>query len=188
MEQPLEKPQLIPPVGEHDRVRGSDDALVTLVEYGDYDCPYTVRAYAIVRGLRKRMGDRMRFVFRAFPLTEIHAPAQAAAEAAEAAAAQGRFWEMHDKLFEAHRQLEDEDLVRYAEEVDLDLDRFEEEMAQHMHLGGLRKSLESGLASGVQGTPTFFINGVRHDGSYHLGALLEVIEDELGTIPESDSG
>jgi NhaA family Na+:H+ antiporter len=91
---------LIPPVGEGVRVRGPAGASLTLVEYGDYDYPYTVRAYSVIRGLRRRMGDRLRFVFRAFPLTRIHDHAQAAAEAVEAA--QGRFWEMHDRLFEAH--------------------------------------------------------------------------------------
>ncbi len=91
--------ELDPSVGDRDRVRGAADAPLTLVEYGDYDCPYTVRAHAVVRGLRRRLGDRLRFVFRAFPLTRIHAHAQAAAEAAEAAAAQGRFWEMHDLLY-----------------------------------------------------------------------------------------
>jgi protein-disulfide isomerase len=102
--------ELVPPVGDRDRVRGSWEAPVTLVEFGDYDCPYTVRAFSVVRGLRQRLGGRLRFVFRAFPLTRIHAHAQAAAEAAEAAAAQGRFWEMHDRLFESHRKLEDANL------------------------------------------------------------------------------
>ena len=130
---------------------------MTLVEYGDYDCPYTVRAHAVVNGLRKRLGDRMNFIFRAFPLTEIHEHAQAAAEAAEAAYAQGLFWEMHDRLFEAHRKLEAEDLERYVEEVGLDAMRFDRQMLAHAHAARVREQLESGLASGVQGTPTFFI-------------------------------
>ena len=172
-------PRLIPPVGEHDRVRGPADAPMTLVEYGDYDCPYTVRANAVVNGLRKRLGDRMNFVFRAFPLTQIHEHAQAAAEAAEVAAAQGKFWEMHDRLFEAHRKLEAEDLERYAEEVGLDAMRFDRQMLAHAHAARVREQLESGLASGVQGTPTFFIGGVRHDGSYDLATLQAAMEGGL---------
>ncbi len=168
---------LTPPVGGRDRVRGPADAAVTLVEFGDYDCPYTVRAYSVVRGLRRRLGDRMRFVYRAFPLTQIHEHAQSAAEAAEAAAAQGKFWEMHDRLFEAHRSLEDEDLRRYAAEVGLDARRFDEEMSGHAHADRVREDLKSGLASGVPGTPAFFINGVRHRGSFDLETLLAAMED-----------
>lgn len=148
---------LTPPVGERARARGPAEAPVTLVEFGDYDCPYTVRAYSVVRGLRRRLGDRMRFVFRAFPLTQLHEHAQSAAEAAEAAAAQGKFWEMHDRLFEAHRQLEDEDLRRYVAEVGLGAQRFDRETAGHAHAGRVREELESGLTSGVPGTPAFFI-------------------------------
>lgn len=176
-------PQLVPPVGDHDRIRGSVDAPVTLVEYGDYDCLYTVRAYSIVNGLRKRLGNRMRFVFRAFPLAEIHAHAQAAAEAAKSAAVQGRFWEMHGKLFEAHRKLESEDLARCAAEIVPEPTRFEKDMAEHAHADRVREGLESGLASGVQGTPTFFIDGVKHEGSYDLQTLLAFIEGEPGEDP-----
>ena len=169
--------ELDPPVGERDRVRGAPDAPLTLVEYGDYDCPYTVRAHAVVRGLRRRLGDRLRFVFRAFPLTRIHAHAQAAAEAAEAAAAQGRFWEMHDRLFEARRKLEDADLRGYAEEIGLDVERFWRETEEHDHAGRVREDLRSGLRSGVRGTPTFFINGIRHDGPNDFETLLAALEN-----------
>jgi protein-disulfide isomerase len=168
---------LDPPVGERDRVRGAPDAPLTLVEYGDYDCPYTVRAHAVVRGLRRRFGDRLRFVFRAFPLTRIHAHAQAAAEAAEAAAAQGRFWEMHDRLFEARRRLEDADLRGYAEEVGLDVERFRSEAEEHAYAGRVREDLRSGLRSGVRGTPTFFINGIRHEGPNDFETLLAALEN-----------
>ena len=141
--------ELVPPVGDRDRVRGPWEAPVTLVEFGDYDCPYTVRAFSVVRGLRQRLGGRLRFVLRAFPLTRIHAhaqaAAQAAAEAAEAAAAQGRFWEMHDRLFESHRKLEDANLRHYAEEVGLDIERFEKEMEDHTHAARVREDLKSGL-------------------------------------------
>ena len=159
-------------------MRGPSGATVTLVEFGDYDdCPYTVRAYSVVRGLRRRLGDRMRFVFRAFPLMEIHAHARSAAEAAEATAAQGKFWGMHDRLFEARRRLEHEDLLRYAAEVGLDTQRFDREMAEHAHAGRVREDQESGLASGVPGTPTFFINGARHRGSHDLETLLAAMEN-----------
>ena len=176
--------ELVPPVGDRDRVRGSWDAPVTLVEFGDYDCPYTVRAFSVVRGLRRRLGSRLRFVFRVFPLTRIHAHAQAAAEAAEAAAAQGRFWEMHDRPFEAHRKLEDTDLRHYAQEVGLDIQRFEKGMEDHTHAARVREDLKSGLSSGVRGTPTFFINGVRHDGGANdfetLLAALEAVPEGGG--------
>src|SRR5918993_6005186 len=134
-------------------------------------------------GLRRRLGDRLRFVFRVFPLTRIHAHAQAAAEAAEAAAAQGQFWEMHDRLFEAHRKLEDADLRRYAEEVGLDIERFEKEMEDHTHAARVREDLKSGLSSGVPGTPTFFINGVRHDGPNDFETLLAALEATPGRQP-----
>ncbi|MDQ4127086.1 MAG: DsbA family protein [Actinomycetota bacterium] len=168
---------LTPPVGERDRVRGPAETPVTLVEFGDYDCPYTVRAYSVVRGLRRRLGDRMRFVFRVFPLTQLHEHAQSAAEAAEAAAAQGKFWEMHDRLFEAHRRLADQDLRSYAREVGLDGRRFDEELAQHAHAHKVREDLQSALRSGAPGTPAFFINGVRHQGAHNLKTLLAAIED-----------
>ncbi len=168
--------QLTPPVGEGDRIRGAADAAITLVQYGDYDCPYTIRAHAVVRGLRKRLGERMRFVFRAFPLTRIHQHAQAAAEAAEAAAQSGRFWEMHDRLLEARRKLAAGDLKRYAEAVGLDVARFERELAGHAHKAKVKEHLRSGLRSGVRGTPTYFINGVRHDGPHGFETLLAAIE------------
>ena len=175
--------RLSPPVGEGDRVRGPADSPVTLVEFGDYDCPHTVRAYSVVRGLRGRLGDRLRFAFRAFPLTELHEHAQVAAEAAEASAAQGRFWEMHDRLFEAHRRLANEDLLRYADEVGLDLERFRRETDEHVYAGKVRENLLSGLRSEVRGTPTFFINGVRHDGSYDFETLLTKMDREIGGVP-----
>jgi protein-disulfide isomerase len=169
--------RLAVPVGEGDRIRGPVDAPLTLVEYGDYDCPHTVQAHAVVRGLEKRLGDRLRFVFRAFPLTEIHENAQAAAEAAEAADFQGKFWPMHDRLMQAHRKLSDADLEEYAEEVGLDAMRFDRQMLAHAHAAKVRTQMEGGLASGVEGTPTFFVNGVRHEGSHDLESLMAALED-----------
>jgi NhaA family Na+:H+ antiporter len=187
MTQQPEEVHLVPPVGEHDHVRGPADAPITLVEYGDYDCPYAVRAYSVVNGLRERLGDRLRFVYRSFPLTEMHANAQAAAQAAEAAAAQGKFWEMHDKLFEANRKLEGEDLRRYAQEAGLDLPRFERETAEHAHAGRVREDVESALASEVQETPTFVIDGVRYYGSEDLETLLAAMEGKSGEAPVQGS-
>jgi protein-disulfide isomerase len=168
--------RLDPPVGEGDRIRGPADAPLTLVEYGDYDCPYTVKAHGAVQELLKREGDRVRFVFRAFPLTEIHENAQVAAEAAEAAAYQGVFWPMHDRLMQAKRRLGEEDLQEYAEEVGLDAMRFDRQMLAHAHAARVREQLESGLKSGVRGTPTFFVNGRMHEGGHDLDSLLAAVD------------
>jgi len=168
--------RLAVPVGEGDRIRGPVDAPLTLVEYGDYDCPHTVQAHAVVRGLEKRLGDRLRFVFRAFPLTEMHENAQAAAEAAEAADFQDKFWPMHDRLMEANRRLSDADLEEYAEEVGLDAMRFDRQMLAHAHAAKVQAQVDGGLQSGVGGTPTFFVNGVRHDGPHDLESLLAALE------------
>ena len=126
------------------------------------------------------MGDRMRFVFRNFPITTSHPHAEQAAEAAEAAAAQGRFWEMHDHLYEHQRRLEDEDLRGYAAELGLDVGRFEDDLAQHVHAERVREDFMSGVRSGVNGTPTFYINGVRHDDSFDAETLLAAIERAAG--------
>jgi protein-disulfide isomerase len=118
----------------------------------------------------------VRFAYRHFPLTQVHPHAEHAAEAAEAAGAQGKFWEMHDTLYEHQRALHDAHLRQYAEWLGLDLGRFDEEMGRHVHAGRVREDFLSGVRSGVNGTPTFFINGVRHDGSYDLATLLAAIE------------
>ena len=167
------------PVGERDRAQGPVDAPVTLVEYGDYECPYTRRSVAVIRGLRRRLGDDLRFVFRNFPLTQIHPHAQARAEAAEAAGAQGRFWEMFDYLFD-HQKMLGDDLSGAASEVGLDVARFAEDLQQHTHAARVREDYRGGVESGVRGTPTFFINGVRYDGSHDLQSLLGAIEGTRG--------
>ena len=169
--------ELVLPVDdERDHIQGSPNAEATLVEYGDYECPYCGAAYPIVKEVQARMGDRLRFVFRNFPITTSHPHAENAAEAAEAAAAQGRFWEMHDRLYEHQRQLADADLHRHAEELGLDTDRFDSELAQHVHEQRVREDFMSGVRSGVNGTPTFYIDGKRHDGSYELESLLAALE------------
>src|SRR6185436_13310711 len=165
-------PELALPISEErDHIDGLPDALVTLVEYGDYECPYCGAAYPIVKEVQARMGDELRFVFRNFPITTSHPHAEHAAEAAEAAAAQGRFWEMHDYLYEHQRGLTDQDLHQYAEELGLDVDRFDSELAEHVHGPRVREDFMSGVRSGVNGTPTFYINGRRHDDSYDAQTL-----------------
>jgi protein-disulfide isomerase len=168
--------KLTVPVGQQDHSQGPETAPVTVVEYGDYECPYCGEAYPIVKEIQRRLGERLRFVFRNFPLTQSHPHAEHAAEAAEAAAAQGKFWQMHDTLFEHQRALDDAHLVHYAVALDLDTDTFKREMTEHVHTKRVREDFLGGVRSGVNGTPTFFINGVRHDDSYELETLLAAIE------------
>jgi protein-disulfide isomerase len=164
------------PVSDRDHAEGSADAPVTLVEYGDYECPHCGRAHPIVKEVQRRLGSRLRFVFRNFPLAEIHPHAQHAAEAAEAAAAQARFWEMHDTIFEHQRALDDPHLLGLAKSLGLDESRLEEELKAHVHAARVREDFLSGVRSGVNGTPTFFINGVRHDDSWDLETLVAALE------------
>ena len=158
--------RLVRPVSERDHVLGPPDAPVTLVEYGDYECPHCGAAYPNVEIARRRVGPRLRFGYRHFPLAEIHPHALRAAEAAEAAGAQGQFWPMHALLFENQDALEDEDLVRYAGMLGIDVPRFVAELAEHTWEPRVREDFMTGVRSGVNGTPTFFINGVRHDGPW----------------------
>jgi protein-disulfide isomerase len=148
---------------------------VTLLEYGDYECPYCGAAYPIIKDVQARMGDRLRFVFRNFPITTSHPHAEQAAEAAEAAGAQGRFWEMHDVLYENQKRLGDDDLRAYAQRIGLDLERFDKELAEHVHAPRVREDFMSGVRSGVNGTPTFFINGARYDDAYDVETLLAAL-------------
>jgi protein-disulfide isomerase len=177
---------LILPVSEdRDHVQCPADAPVTLVQYGDYECPYCGEAYPIVRDVQERMGEGLRFVFRNFPITTSHPHAELAAEAAEAAGAQGMFWEMHDHLYENQRHLRDDDLHSYAEALGLDVDLFDKELAEHVHADRVHEDFMSGVRSGVNGTPTFFINGLRHDDSYELETLLQALQraTETGSAP-----
>jgi protein-disulfide isomerase len=168
---------LIMPVSEdRDHAQGPADAAVTLVEYGDYECPFCGAAYPIIKELQGRTGEMLRFVFRNFPITTSHPHAERAAEAAEAAAAQGRFWEMHDLLYENQARLGDEHLRAYAEQLGLDVEPFDRELAEHVHVERIREDFMSGVRSGVNGTPTFYVNGVRHDDSYDVDTLLAAVE------------
>jgi len=166
----------VPVSDERDHLQGPADAPVTLVEYGDYECPYCGAAYPIIKQVQARMGARLRFVFRNFPITTSHRHAEQAAEAAEAAAAQGWFWQMHDLLFENQKRLRDDDLRGYAEGLGLDLGRFDRELAEHVHAQRVHEDFMSGVRSGVNGTPTFYINGVRHDEPYDVETLLAALE------------
>jgi len=169
--------RLTMPVSEgRDHVRGPADAPVTLVEYGDYECPYCGAAYPIIKEVQARMGRRLRFAFRNFPIATSHPHAKQAAEAAEAAATQGRFWQMHDLLYENQRHLRDRDLRAYAGKLGLDIGRFDEELAEHVHADRIREDFMSGVRSGVNGTPAFYINGTRHDDSYEFQTLLTALE------------
>ncbi|HET7296325.1 MAG TPA: DsbA family protein [Gemmatimonadales bacterium] len=154
---------LTAPVGARDHVLGPPDAAVTLVEYGDFECPFCGRAYPELKRVLRQLGAKVRFVFRHFPLSAEHPHAQHAAEIAEAAAAQGKFWEMHDLLYQRQAALADDDLVRYARELGLDSERARRELAGHQHAGRVREDVASGTSSGVTGTPRFFINGRRHE-------------------------
>ena len=167
------------PVGARDHAQGPPDATLTLVEYGDYECPHCGRAYPIVKEVQRRLGSKLRFVFRNFPLGESHPHAQHAAEAAEGAAIQGRFWEMHDTLFEHQRSLDDTHLVGYAATLGLDAKAFERELQAHAHRARVREDFISGVRSGVNGTPTFFINGLRYDDSWDADTLTEALRRAL---------
>jgi protein-disulfide isomerase len=162
-----------------DHIRGSIDAPITIVEYGDYECPYTGMAYLIVKEIMKQFDDKIHFAFRNFPLNEIHPHAQHAAEAAEAAAAQDKFWQMHDYLFEPRKVLDDDHLLEDAEIVGLDIDKFKKEMSEHVYAPLINKSLKDGIDSGVEGTPTFFVNGVRYEDSWDLETFSSVLEKTL---------
>src|SRR5258706_10663175 len=163
--------KLVVPVARHDHIQGPIDAPLALVEYGDYECPYCGDAYPVVKAVQRQLGDRLWFAFRNFPLINSHPHAQHAAEAAEAAGAQGKFWEMHDLLFENQNALEDEDLARYAEALGLDARRLVSEVMTGAHSTRVREDLKSGARDGVNGTPTFFVNGVRYDDEPGVAAL-----------------
>jgi NhaA family Na+:H+ antiporter len=173
-------PTLQPPVGDGDQILGPVDAPVTLVEYGDYECPHCRLVAPIIEQLRSRFGRRLRYVFRHFPITTAHPNAQLAAEAAEAAAAQGKFWEMHQLLFKHEGALDRQRLVQLATELDLDVERFGRELDEHVHADGVREDFLSGVRSGANGTPAFFLNGVRYDGPWDLDSLIAEIEKPLG--------
>jgi protein-disulfide isomerase len=169
---------MIEPLDESiDHVRGPTTARL-LVEYGDYECPYSRRAFRSIERVEARLSGGLRFAFRHFPLTDIHPHALAASRAAEAAALQGRFWEMHEMLFHRQKALEDDDLRDYANQLALDVERFDDDRLGEAVLDRVRRHVRSGIASGeVQGTPTLFIDGVLHRADYDVATLLAVLAE-----------
>lgn len=168
------------PVTERDHQRGPARASVTLVEYGDYQCPFCGRAYWVLRDVEDRFRNDLRFVYRHFPLTEIHPLALVAAEAAETAGDQGRFWDMHDTLFQNQPAFQLAQLAGYAGELGLDVDAFSEDVVRLHHRDAIRDDFMGGVRSGVNGTPSLFINGELFDGPAEMIPLARAIETARG--------
>jgi protein-disulfide isomerase len=160
---------------QRDHIRGPEDASITLLEYGDFECSYCGQAEGVIRELLSSMGDEVRYVWRHLPLNDVHPHAQLAAEASEAAAVQGNFWEMHDILLDHQGELQTEHLTAYAKQLALDADRLLEELRRRAHAGRVSQDVASADESGVSGTPTFFINGRRHYGAYDIATLTETV-------------
>jgi formate-nitrite transporter family protein len=179
--------RLLTPVSERDHVLGPDDAPATLLVYGDYECPYTREVQVAVERLRPRLGDAMRYVFRHFPLRPIHPHAQHAAEAAEAAHAQGQFWPMHKALFRHQDTLDDASLLGYAAALGLDRAAFALALRAHEFAPRVQADVDSGAESGVQGTPTLFINGARYRDARSVAALDAALRAAAGDTPVHDT-
>jgi len=168
------------PITAEDHIQGLESAEVTLVEYGDYQCPHCGHAYPVVHQVQKQFGKRLRFVFRNFPLSEMHPQAEAAAEVAEFAGAQGKFWEMHDKLYENQERLGEALFLDLGERLKLSTTALRQALEQRTFEARVRADFKGGVRSGVNGTPTFFINGHRHDGSFDFEALVSAIHQAMG--------
>ncbi len=169
--------QLVLPVGARDHAQGSREAIVTLLEYGDFECAHCAETFRVVREVTRWLRGELYYAFRHFPAANKHANELPAAEAAEVAGAQGRFWEMHDWLCEHIPTICDAQLRGYAQELGLDVERFERERREHTYIEKVREDFKSGVASGVTRTPTFFINGVRYRGEVDVDSLLAAIEE-----------
>jgi protein-disulfide isomerase len=165
------------PVTSSDHIQGEEHAAITLVEYGDYQCPHCGHAHPIIKRVQKHFGKQLRFVFRNFPLNEIHPQAEIAAESAEFAATQDRFWEMHDAIFENQKDLSLPFLLQLAEKLKLSSGDLEQALAREQFAARVKEDFLGGVRSGVNGTPTFFINGQRHDAAPE--ALIAAIETQL---------
>lgn len=176
---------LIPAVNSNDHFAGNPNAPIELVEYGDYECPFCGRAYPIVKSIQERFGEDLKFVFRNFPLRKIHPNAYPAAIATEAAARQGKFWEMHDIIFENQKTLQPSNILEFARNLGLDVDQFQMDILDESLYLKARKDFESGMKSGVNRTPTFFINGKKFNGDWGRGELLRYLECELAWIAVS---
>ncbi|MGZ3739677.1 MAG: DsbA family protein [Bdellovibrionota bacterium] len=169
------QPDLIVPVSLQDHQRGDSAAAVTLVEYGDFQCPYCGAAYPVIKKLQQTLGKNLRFVFRNFPLSELHENAQLAAESAEAAASQGKFWEMHDALYQQQDALAVDDILAIADRLRLNTDLFSRELMSHKFLGRVSDDFDGGVRSGVEGTPGFFINGRKFTSQWNYSSLLQAL-------------
>ena len=174
--------RLVVPVGPADHMLGRDEAAITLVEYGDYECSYCGTAFGIVKELLAALGDRVRFVFRNMPLAAVHPHAEHAAEAAEAVALQGRFWPMHDLLYQHQDDLADPSLLRYAKEAGADVTEVVRVLETGLARDRVTQDVEGAFRSGVRGTPTFFVNGVRYEGSWEFGPFREHLEAVLDRL------
>jgi NhaA family Na+:H+ antiporter len=168
--------ELTPPLSAEDHVDGPNGAELELVMYGDFQCPYCAAAYPIVRRIRDRLAGRLLFGFRHFPLRDIHLDAQRAAEASEAAAAQGAFWPMHNRIYESRGALGRGDLIGHASDLGLDPERVASELDSSTHAARVQRDVDSGLASGVAGTPGFFVGGRLHLGSFDASSLIAALE------------
>jgi protein-disulfide isomerase len=166
------------PIANRDHVQGSMDAPLALVEYGDFECPYCGEAYPVVKEIQNRLGERLCFAFRNFPLINAHPHAEHAAEAAEAASAQGRFWEMHNLLFENQSALEDEDLAQYASDLGLDPDQLITQVLAGAYAARIEEDYSGGKRHGVNGTPAFFVNGVRYEDEPDVDGLMAALTGE----------
>ena len=167
------------PMAGQDHIQGPIDAPYALVEYGDYQCPYCGEAHPMVKAMQARLGNKLCFAFRNFPLATMHEHAEHAAEAAEAADAQGQFWKMHDILFENQNALEDEDLAGYAAEIGLDAKRLIGEVLNGAHAKRIKEDFRGGARNGVNGTPTFFVNGVRYDGEPSAEGIIAALTERI---------
>jgi len=171
--------ELTVPISRRDHHKGSLDAPAQLLEYGDFECPFCGEAHPIVQAIIESMGRKLCFAFRNFPLPNIHPHAEPAAEAAEAAAAQGKYWEMHDMLFENQEALDIDDLMEYATKLRLDSERVIREVEGHAYEARVREDFMSGVRSGVNGTPSFFINGVRYDGPRDPESMIAALAGKI---------
>jgi protein-disulfide isomerase len=170
---------LKPAVSSHDHMQGGNDAPIELVEYGDYECPHCGRAYPILKEVQRKLKNSLKFVFRNFPLSEMHPDAFNAAVATEAAAVQGKFWEMHDIVFENQENLSPTDLLAYAKQIGLDINQFKTDINKEAISAKVENDFESGILSGVNGTPSFYINGIKYNGSWEEADLTEHLKSLL---------
>ena len=171
--------KLTPPINKNDHVHGHPDALVTLVEYGDYQCPHCGAAFPIIKQIQKAFAKNLRFAFRHFPLSNVHEYAFPAAIAAEAAGRQGKFWEMHDMIYEGQSMLSKNALLEFAKEVGLNIPTFKLDLLDQTLVKKVESDFESGMRSGVNGTPSFFINGEKYNGLYDYASLAWAVEENM---------